>query len=189
MIATVISRPCPRSPHAEQRHQRLAGQRVVHGHHGDRQIPERQPAEQPADLRVRQPRRPLIGRPAERDAGRELRDHQGHHVCPTDATIHSQMPTGPAVQHVVVGAKMPTATEMKAKEIANTLEAAQGAFQFRLVAAGPGRCGPPPFSIVMALSPLLGDLRMCVGRSAVFGYSHELSTIREVPKYARANSP
>ncbi|MFF3859614.1 hypothetical protein [Streptomyces sp. NPDC002209] len=42
-------------------------------------------------------------------------------VCPTAATIQSQIPTGPAAtstsSYVV---KMPTATEMNANEIANT---------------------------------------------------------------------
>lgn len=42
-------------------------------------------------------------------------------VCPTAATIHNQIPTGPAVTSTSSKvAKMPTATEMNANEIANT---------------------------------------------------------------------
>ena len=42
-------------------------------------------------------------------------------VCPTAAMIHSQIPTGPAAASTSsYVAKMPTATEMNANEIANT---------------------------------------------------------------------
>ena len=42
-------------------------------------------------------------------------------VCPTAAITHSQIPTGPAVRSTSSYVpKMPTATEMNAKEIANT---------------------------------------------------------------------
>ena len=61
----------------------------------DHQVTEGQPAEQPADLRVGQPRGPLVGGAAEWDAGRELRDHQRHRVCPTPTIGQSQIPTGP----------------------------------------------------------------------------------------------
>ena len=41
-------------------------------------------------------------------------------VCPTATMIHSQIPTGPAVRSTSSNvAKMPTATEMNANEIAN----------------------------------------------------------------------
>ena len=42
-------------------------------------------------------------------------------VCPTAAMTHSQIPTGPAVpSSSSYDAKMPTATEMKANEMANS---------------------------------------------------------------------
>ena len=122
--------------HAEQRHECLARQRIVDGHHAKRQRTECQPAEPPTDLRVGQPRAPLVGRAAERDARGELRDHQRHQGLP-DRHDHPQpYADRPGVQqHVVIGTEDADRHRDERERDREDLKRAEGAFQLRFIAA------------------------------------------------------
>ena len=106
--SSTIDRDHPRGVlvrrHAEQRHEGLAGQRVVDRHHADREYQKGQPAEHPADLRVGQPRRPLVGGAAEAMRAANWAYTRATRIWPTAAMVHSQMPDrAGGLQHVVVG--------------------------------------------------------------------------------------
>ena len=62
---------------ADQRLERDLDQAVVDRHRDDGQERERRPAEPPAHVRAGQPRRPLVGEPGQRDAGRQRAVQQG----------------------------------------------------------------------------------------------------------------
>ncbi len=122
--------------HAQQRHQRLARQGVVHRDHADREIPEAQPAEQPAHLRVGQPRRPLIGGAAERDPRGELSDHQGDQCLPDRRRYPQPDPhrTG-SQEHLVVRREDPDCHRDERERDREHLERSESSLQLRLVAA------------------------------------------------------
>lgn len=102
-------------------------------------------------------------------------------LCPTAATSHSQIPTGPAVTSTSSKvAKIPTATEMKAKEIANTWKEPRVRFS---------SCRYPPASTALSLSgPSVGacvtaatSLFLQAPTSITFGVLHHLCGIRHEP--------